>query len=66
MMVFVVSAAMLLGYEHQPHLFGGNGLLLVLLTLSVGMHVFMHGGAEPGNGDRPRPMPRRLTDYGCW
>jgi len=59
MMVFVASAALLLGYEHRLHLLGGNGLLLVLLGLCVGMHLLMHrghgghGGTRPDDGNRP-------------
>ena len=58
---FAAVAALLLAYEHRVHLFTGNGLLLVLLALCIGMHFFMHGGhgghgdgsRGPDDGDRP-------------
>ena len=58
---FAAVAALLLAYEHRVHLFTGNGLLVVLLALCIGMHFFMHGGhgghggggRSQGGGDRP-------------
>ena len=44
LIAFAAVAALLLGYEHRVHLFTGNGLLVVLLALCIGMHFFMHGG----------------------
>jgi len=44
LIVFAAIAALLLGYEHRAHLLAGNGLLLALLAVCIGMHFFMHGG----------------------
>lgn len=41
---FFVVAGGLLAYEHRVHLFAGNGFLVVLLAVCIGMHIFMHGG----------------------
>lgn len=60
LIVFAVIAGLLLAFEHRAHLLTGNGLLLGLLALCIGMHVFMHGGhgghgvgRGPDDGDRP-------------
>jgi hypothetical protein len=61
LIAFAAVAALLLVYEHRVHLFTGNGLLVVLLALCVGMHFFMHGGhgghgggnRNSDDGDRP-------------
>lgn len=55
---FASIAGLLLAFEHRTHLLTGNGILLVLLALCVGMHFFMHGGHGGGNrgpdeGGRP-------------
>lgn len=61
LIVFLVAAGLLLGYEHRVHLFTGTGVLIALLALCVGMHFFMHGGHGGhggGSGDddgRDRP-----------
>jgi len=44
LIAFLAVAALLLAYEHRVHIFIGNALLVVLLALCVGMHLFMHGG----------------------
>lgn len=44
MMIFLAVAGLLLAYEHRVHIFTGNGVLIALLVLCVGMHLFMHGG----------------------
>lgn len=49
LIVFLAVAAVLLGFEHRVHLFGGNALLALLLLGCIGMHFFMHGGH--GGGD---------------
>ena len=48
LLAFLAVAGVLLGYEHRAHLLTGNGALVVLLLLCVGMHLFMHAG----HGDR--------------
>ncbi|MBL4750520.1 MAG: DUF2933 domain-containing protein [Amylibacter sp.] len=48
--VFLAIAALLLGYEHRIHIFGGNMLLVVLLLGCIVMHLFMHGGHGGGHG----------------
>jgi hypothetical protein len=47
---FLAVAGLLLVYEHRVHVFTGNGVLITLLVLCVGMHFFMHGG-HGGHGD---------------
>ncbi len=42
--VFLVIAAILLGYEHRIHIFGGAYGSLVFLAAWVGMHLLMHRG----------------------
>lgn len=44
LIAFLAIAGALLAYEHRVHLFTGNGALLALLALCIGMHLFMHGG----------------------
>jgi hypothetical protein len=41
---FLAIAGLLLVYEHRIHIITGNGVLIALLVLCVGMHVFMHSG----------------------
>jgi len=41
---FLAAAGLLLAYEHRAHILTGNGFLIALLVLCVGMHFFMHGG----------------------
>jgi len=48
LIVFAAIAALLLGYEHRVHLLAGNGLLVALLAICIGMHFFMHGGHGGG------------------
>ncbi|MGE0651574.1 MAG: DUF2933 domain-containing protein [Alphaproteobacteria bacterium] len=50
---FLAIAGLLLLYEHRVHVFTGNGILITLLVLCVGMHFFMHGGhgGHGGHGD---------------
>ena len=50
---FLAVTGLLLAYEHRAHVFTGNGILIVLLALCVGMHFFMHGGhGGHGGGGR--------------
>lgn len=54
LIAFLIIAGLLLAYEHRVHIFfSGYGVLIVLLTLCVGMHLFMHGGhgGHGGHGD---------------
>ncbi len=44
LITFLAVAGLLLAYEHRVHIFTGNGILIALLALCVGMHLFMHGG----------------------
>lgn len=44
LLVFLAIAGGLLAYEHRVHIFTGSGVLIALLALCVGMHLFMHGG----------------------
>ncbi|MGE0333966.1 MAG: DUF2933 domain-containing protein [Gammaproteobacteria bacterium] len=44
LITFLAVAALLLAYEHRVHIFTGNGILIALLALCVGMHLFMHSG----------------------
>jgi heme/copper-type cytochrome/quinol oxidase subunit 4 len=52
LIVFLAVAALLLAYEHRVHIFTGNGILIALLALCVGMHLFMHGGHGGHGGGR--------------
>ena len=53
LITFFVVGGFLLAYEHRIHLFSGNGILIALLVLCVGMHFFMHGGhGGHGGGDQ--------------
>lgn len=44
LITFLVVGGLLLAYEHRIHLLTGNGFVVALLALSVGMHLFMHRG----------------------
>ncbi len=44
LIIFLAVVGLLLAYEHRVHIFTGNGVLIALLILCVGMHFFMHGG----------------------
>jgi len=50
LIAFFVVAGLLLAYEHRVHVFTGNGILIGLLALCIGMHFFMHGGHGGGGG----------------
>lgn len=57
LIAFLAIAALLLGYEHRVHLFGGNMFTALLLLSCVGMHFFMHGshgGGHAGHGGHGR------------
>lgn len=51
LIAFLAVAGLLLAYEHRVHIFTGNGVLIALLVLCVGMHLFMHGGHGGHGGD---------------
>ena len=52
-LIFLGVAGFLLVYEHRAHVFTGNGILIGVLVLCVGMHLFMHGGhGGHGGGHR--------------
>jgi uncharacterized membrane protein YgcG len=44
LIVFLVIAAVLLGYEHRVHIFGSNAGTFLFLFAWIGMHFFMHSG----------------------
>ena len=44
LLTFLAIGGFLLAYEHRAHIFTGNGIIIGLLALCVGMHLFMHGG----------------------
>lgn len=44
LIVFLVIAAILLGYEHRVHIFGSNAGTFLFLFAWIGMHFFMHRG----------------------
>jgi hypothetical protein len=51
LIAFLAVSGLLLTYEHRAHVFTGNGILIVLLLVCVGMHLFMHGGHGGGGRD---------------
>ncbi|MFZ2100027.1 MAG: DUF2933 domain-containing protein [Oricola sp.] len=61
LIAFLAVAALLLAYEHRLHIFTGNGILIALLALCVGLHLFMHGGhgSHGGSGQDPDDGARR-------
>ena len=44
LIVFLVIAAILLGYEHRVHILGSNSGSFLFLFAWIGMHFFMHRG----------------------
>lgn len=44
LIVFLVIAAILLGYEHRVHILGSNFGSFLFLFAWIGMHFFMHRG----------------------
>ena len=52
LVAFLSVVGLLLIYEHRAHLFTGNGVLIALLALCVGIHLFMHGGHGGHGGGR--------------
>lgn len=54
LIVFLVIAAILLGYEHRVHIFGGNAGSVLLLFAWIGLHLFMHRGhgGHGGHGEQ--------------
>jgi len=51
LIAFLAVSGLLLTYEHRAHVFTGNGILIVLLLVCAGMHLFMHGGHGGGGRD---------------
>ena len=41
---FLVTAAILLSYEHRVHIFGGNSGTALFVIAWIGLHFFMHRG----------------------
>tara|TARA_R110002072_G_scaffold1084_5_gene8952 strand:+ start:4134 stop:4382 length:249 start_codon:yes stop_codon:yes gene_type:complete len=52
LLMFLAASGFLLAYEHRVHIFTGNGILIGLLAVCVGMHLFMHGGHGGHGGDQ--------------
>ena len=53
LIISLVIAGLLLGFEHPVHIFAGNGFLVLLLLGCVVIHLFMHGGhGGHGGGDK--------------
>lgn len=50
LIAFLAVAGFLLVYEHRAHIFSGNGVLIALLAVCIGMHLFMHHGHGGGDG----------------
>ena len=56
LIVAMVIAGLLVGYEHRVHILSSELLLWLPLLVCVGMHFFMHGGHGghgSGGGDKP-------------
>ena len=55
LLVFLAISGFLLAYEHRMHIFTASSVLIALLAVCVGMHLFMHGGhggkGSPGGKD---------------
>lgn len=54
LIVFLVVAGLFLGLEHRAHILTGTGIVILLLVLCIGMHLFMHRGhgGSGKEGDR--------------
>ncbi len=50
LIVALVLAGLLLGYEHRVHIYESDLLLWLPLLICVGMHFFLHGGHGGGGG----------------
>jgi len=50
LIVFLAAGGFLIAFEHRAHIFTGNGILIGLLAVCIGMHLFMHGGHGHGHG----------------
>ena len=50
LIVFLAAGGFLIAFEHRAHIFTGNGILIGLLAVCIGMHLFMHGGHGDGHG----------------
>lgn len=65
LLAFLAIGGFLLVFEHRTHIFTGNGILIALLAICIGMHLFMHGGHGGHDGghdhdreDNPDPLDR--------
>ena len=58
---FLGVAALLLVYEHRAHVLTGTAVLVGLLALCVGMHLFMHRHTDHGTR-RSMSEPRDVKD----
>ena len=63
LIVFLVVAALMLGYEHRLHLFASGMFPAVLLLGCVFMHFFMHGGhgGHAGHGSSGKPQANPVS-----
>lgn len=59
LIVFLLIAAILLGYEHRMHIFGSNSGSVLFLAVWIAMHFFMHRGhgGHGGRGGHPSHSP---------
>lgn len=57
LIVFLAIAAILLGYEHRVHIFGGSSGTFLFLIAWIGLHYFMHRGhgGHGGHAQHDRP-----------
>lgn len=56
---FAGIAALLLVYEHRAHVLTGTGILIGLLALCIGMHLFMHHRPLAGEREPRDPEAKR-------
>tara|TARA_R110000868_G_scaffold107438_1_gene293983 strand:- start:7225 stop:7470 length:246 start_codon:yes stop_codon:yes gene_type:complete len=62
LIVFLAAGGFLLAYEHRAHIFTGNGILIGLLAVCIGMHLFMHGGHGGHGGGGHNEHDRKDRD----
>lgn len=63
LIAFLVIAALLLGYEHRIHIFGGTSGSALFLVVWVGMHFLMHRGHGGHGGHRHRSGHNRTSGF---
>lgn len=61
LVVFLVIAAILLGYEHRVHIFGSSSGSFLFLFAWIGMHFFMHRG-HGGHGNTSKPQASPISE----